>query len=94
MNNSIYALIGKNIRHRRLELNMTTKELADRLDISRDDYLDMERGTKHIAAPLLLGLTKILDVRVLYFFEGRDVELGKNGSAMAKMYEILASLED
>lgn len=93
MTDTIYTLIGRNIRHRRLELHLTTQEVAETLEISRSDYLAMEDGTKHIAAQLLLGLTKIFDVRVKYFFEGRDLETGRHGSAMAKMYEILNSLE-
>ncbi len=92
MTNSIYALIGRNIRHRRLELDKTSQEVADTLQISRGDYLAMEKGTKHIAAQFLFDLTKILGVNAKYFFDNRDMEVPQKGSAMAKMYEILDSI--
>ena len=94
MTDSIYALIGRNVRHRRLELNMKTQGVADTLEILRSDYLAMEEGRNHIAPSVLFGLTKVLDVRPKAFFQKRDLEPRQKGSAMAKMYEILASFEE
>ena len=64
--------VGKNVRLRRRQLDMTQKELADLLGISFQQVQKYERGTNRIGASRLWQISKILDIHVRYFFEGLD----------------------
>tara|TARA_B100000214_G_scaffold96025_1_gene66637 strand:- start:1698 stop:2081 length:384 start_codon:yes stop_codon:yes gene_type:complete len=68
--------IGKKIRKRRIELNMTQTELGNQLPTSFQQIQKYEKGTNAVSSPKLLYLSLALKVPVSYFFEGFDVVKG------------------
>ena len=64
--------VGKSVRTRRRQMDMTQKDLADLLGISFQQVQKYERGTNRIGASRLWQISKILDIHVRYFFEGLE----------------------
>lgn len=62
--------IGMRLRMRRELLNMTHKELAERIGLSFQQARNYEQGMNKIGAGRLWVLSHVLDVPVTYFFEG------------------------
>lgn len=68
--NAVDAHIGKRVRARREELQMTQEDLHKRTGWDIKVIDDYENGTDCISAAQLKTLHEVLDVRVGYFFEG------------------------
>jgi transcriptional regulator with XRE-family HTH domain len=66
--NQIDELIGFRLRDKRTSTGWSEEQLAEKLRIDPKDVRAYEKGTKRIAAQLLLQLSKVLDVRPVYFF--------------------------
>jgi len=66
-----YNLIRKNIKQIRLENNLTQKELANMIDISREYVSDIESDTrnKHVTISLLGRIAEVLNVEIVDFFK-------------------------
>jgi transcriptional regulator with XRE-family HTH domain len=62
--------IGRQIRRRRVMLNMTQLELAEPLDLSFQSIQKYETGENRISAPTLVRIGTILKVPFQYFVEG------------------------
>jgi transcriptional regulator with XRE-family HTH domain len=56
--------IGRRIRQRRQELDMTQKELADRLGITPSNITIIEHGEQNLTIRTLAKLAEALDVTV------------------------------
>ena len=62
--------VGKRLREARLASGMTQTELVNALGISFQKVQKYERGTNRIGASRLWDVCKVLDLAVVYFFEG------------------------
>nr|DAW68257.1 MAG TPA: helix-turn-helix domain protein [Caudoviricetes sp.] len=59
--------IGKIIKEKRLLLNLTQQELAERADISRSYLVEIEKGVYNISSETLIKLASVLDVDLNFF---------------------------
>jgi transcriptional regulator with XRE-family HTH domain len=62
--------VGKRVRMRRLMLGMSQTTLADKLDLTFQQVQKYEKGTNRIASSRLLQIADILQVPIIFFFEG------------------------
>ena len=62
--------IGKEIKVRRTELNLTQEDLAEQIDISVAFLSRVERGNSHINLKRLNQLCRLLDVSEGYILNG------------------------
>lgn len=70
-------VIGKYIQQKRKELNMTQKELADKLRVSDKTVSKWERGINLPDMSLFDDLCNILNVSLVEFLQGKDIEESK-----------------
>lgn len=66
-----YKVIRNRIKQIRLEKNLTQKELANMIDISREYVSDIESDirNKHVTISLLGRIAEVLDVEIVDFFK-------------------------
>lgn len=57
-------MIGNVIKKARIKKNMTQQEIANRADVSRAYYVDVERGRYTPSLKLLAKLGSILDINL------------------------------
>lgn len=69
--------IGKRIKNRRKELNLTQLEIKEKVGISSGNISDIEHGNRLPAAGTLVQLAKALDCTVDYILTG-EVPLSEN----------------
>jgi transcriptional regulator with XRE-family HTH domain len=62
--------VGRRMRERRRELNMSQQELAKEIGVAFQQVQKYENGTNRISAVRLFVLSHVLNVPVSYFFEG------------------------
>jgi transcriptional regulator with XRE-family HTH domain len=62
--------VGRRLRERRITLDLTQAELAERLSITFQQLAKYERGINRISAGRLWALARALGVEVGWFFEG------------------------
>ena len=60
----VYKIIGNNIKRRRLELNLSQKQVADKIDIDYSYFGRMERGDQPISLKRLFQIAEVLDASV------------------------------
>ena len=65
--------IGKNIRKRRKQLNITQKGLAQAIGVSYQQIQKYENGTNRISADRLYLLGILLGVEISYFFKDKGL---------------------
>ena len=68
--NPIDKHVGSRVRMRRLILGMSQSKLADGLGLSFQQVQKYEKGTNRMGASRLQHVSHILQVPVLFFFEG------------------------
>jgi transcriptional regulator with XRE-family HTH domain len=70
--------LGKRIRLRRVEQNMSQTELADKLGVSFQQVQKYEKGVNRVGAARLQKIATALDVPITFFYDGdgkaREVE--------------------
>lgn len=66
------AEIGELIKQRRLELDMTIRELGRRTDLSASFISQLERGKVNVSLESLRVIAENLDTSILYFFSEED----------------------
>ncbi len=66
--------IGSRVRDARLAKNMTQTELGKAIGISFQQVQKYEKGTNRISGSRLWMLSKVLDVPIVYFFDGIEGE--------------------
>ena len=62
--------IGKRIKERRKELNLTQLDIKDKVGISAGNISDIERGNRLPAAGTLVQLATVLDCSIDYILTG------------------------
>jgi transcriptional regulator with XRE-family HTH domain len=72
--------IGRQIRRRRLMLNMTQIELAEPLGLSFQSIQKYETGENRISGPTLARMAAILKVPFQYFVEGLSGDIADSGA--------------
>ena len=73
--NKIDQLVGQRIRWRRKELKWTQEQLGEKLSLTFQQVQKYEKGVNRISAGRLFEVAGVLDVPILYFFEGAEVYL-------------------
>jgi transcriptional regulator with XRE-family HTH domain len=63
-------IIGRRVRARRIEINMSQEYLAEKLKITFQQVQKYEQGINRIAATRLIDIAAALCVNIDYFFEG------------------------
>ena len=86
----IDAHVGFRIRQRRRVLDITQKELAERVGIKFQQIQKYEEGANRVSASRLFKLAAALDVPVEYFFKGLDQNGFSSGIALSERAETLA----
>ncbi len=72
---------GERVWQRRKLLGMTQTDLGDAIGLTFQQVQKYERGVNRIGASRLLALTRVLDVPIIYFFEGMPPEVAAIPSA-------------
>ena len=70
--NPVDVHVGKRLRQRRTLLGMSQEKLGELLGLTFQQVQKYERGTNRIGSSRLYRLARILEVSVIYFFEGLD----------------------
>jgi len=66
----VFKVIGKNLRRRRLELDLTQEKLADKIPkMDRSKISDMENGKEDFVFSKLLYLCDALDLKLENVFK-------------------------
>jgi transcriptional regulator with XRE-family HTH domain len=68
--NSVDKYVGNQVRVRRMTLGMSQGDLAKRLGLTFQQVQKYEKGANRIGAGRLFDLARILDVEVVYFYDG------------------------
>jgi transcriptional regulator with XRE-family HTH domain len=68
--NAVDALVGNQVRLRRISLGMSQDKLAQFLGLTFQQVQKYEKGLNRIGASRLFELARILGVGILYFYEG------------------------
>lgn len=66
--------IGKRIRKRRKELNLTQEQIAEKMEVSIQMISNLERGNKAIKIENLIKISEILGVSTDYILIGNHGE--------------------
>lgn len=84
--------VGKRLKQLREELNMTQKELADKLGISRAAVGLYEQGKRNVDNDTLLKLSEIFNVSADYLLGNTDIKtpVDKISSALSDNPDLLA----
>ena len=64
--------VGTRLRLRRLEKGLSQKQLAKALDLSFQQVQKYEKGKNRISASMLFEIAGVLEVPILYFFDGLE----------------------
>ena len=75
-------LVGQRLRWRRRELRLTQEQLGERLGLTFQQVQKYEKGVNRISAGRLYELSTVLDIPVLYFYEGAEDYLGLPNGAV------------
>lgn len=84
--------VGKRLKQLREELNMTQKELADKLGISRAAVGLYEQGKRNVDNDTLLKLSEIFNASADYLLGNTDIKapVDKISSALSDDPDLLA----
>lgn len=66
-----YAVLGHRIQSRRKELGIVTVKLAQKLNISQQQFNRYERGVSKISLHHLIELSELLDAPFEWFLSGK-----------------------
>lgn len=78
------VFIGSRVRARRIELDITQEELAQKLGISFQQVQKYEKGVNRVGAARLHAICDALHVPMGYFFEGQK-KSGKGETVVTAM---------
>lgn len=67
-----YIKLGKRIKTRRKELNLTQEELGKQVDCSSNHISALENGVNHPSVEMLVKLSDSLKISVDYFLQDTD----------------------
>jgi transcriptional regulator with XRE-family HTH domain len=83
--------LGKRIRLRRVEIDISQSELADKLGVSFQQVQKYEKGVNRVGAARLQQIATALDVPVTFFYD--DDGLGKRASDSKREVESLLFID-
>lgn len=86
--------VGKQVRYRRWQLNMTQTQLATAVGIKFQQIQKYETGANRISASRLWEISNALGVPITYFFDRAAVEEQSRSFADKSMQEKLELLSD
>lgn len=66
-----YAVLGHRIQSRRKKLGIVTVKLAQKLNISQQQFNRYERGVSKISLHHLIELSELLDAPIEWFLSGK-----------------------
>ncbi|MGB3626594.1 MAG: helix-turn-helix transcriptional regulator [Henriciella sp.] len=90
----IDRLIGQRLRWRRKELKWTQEQLGELLGLTFQQVQKYEKGVNRISAGRLYEISSVLEVPVLYFYEGAEEYLSLPQSQFAEDSEAAAPLPE
>jgi len=101
---NIKKLFGKKIKEKRLRLQLTQEELAERIGISAKSLSQIELGNNFVSAENLQAICSALEVepkQLFDFYNENDFDkinkinnkLTKNLSLVDKIYKIISIIE-
>jgi len=65
-------LVGQRLRWRRRELKLTQEQLGEKLGLTFQQVQKYEKGVNRISAGRLYEMSTVLDIPILYFYEGAE----------------------
>lgn len=65
-------LVGQRLRWRRRELRLTQEQLGEKLGLTFQQVQKYEKGVNRISAGRLYEISTVLDIPILYFYEGAE----------------------
>lgn len=68
----IDVFVGRRIRGRRRLLDLSQRDVADRVGVGFQQVQKYETGLNTISAPRLVAISRALEVPISYFFDGLD----------------------
>lgn len=91
--------IGERIRTRRLELNMTQKELADRVGYSNKSTIGkIENGNNDITQSKVVEFSKALDTTVAYLMGWEEnnelMGIAKDAAYLKDLHDLIFQMTD
>lgn len=95
--NQIDQIIGRRIREKRSQLGLSIEQVAQQLEISREQLDDFESGQQRVGARRLLALAQCLGVPTSYFFASIAPDLkivSDNGVPLSDKAEGLHAFDD
>lgn len=69
-NTYLDAHIGKKLRERRSELNLTQEQVGDAVGITFQQVQKYEKGINRISSGMLYKIASYLKINIAYFFDG------------------------
>jgi transcriptional regulator with XRE-family HTH domain len=81
--NPIDVYVGTRVRLRRMLLGMSQEKLGEKLGLTFQQVQKYEKGVNRVGASRLFELSKVLGVRVGYFFEDAPGQSIADGEAAA-----------
>lgn len=93
---SVDEEIGRRIRLRRLDLEMSQENLADKLGVTFQQVQKYEKGVNRVAAATLMRIAKILDLPIAAFFpkETADAKSLADTPEDTELQLVVASLSE
>src|SRR3954466_4045402 len=73
--------VGQRVRMRRITMQMSQTELAERVGITFQQIQKYEKGTNRIGASRLHRMSQVLEVPIAFFFEDVPAQKGRNAAA-------------
>jgi transcriptional regulator with XRE-family HTH domain len=96
--------VGRRLRWRREELELSQQELADRLGVTFQQIQKYENGRNRISAGRLFDMAQALETRIMYFYEGLETIMaarrgvaeeaaGFDGSSAGEVVDMLIAFQ-
>ncbi|MDX1752010.1 MAG: helix-turn-helix transcriptional regulator [Salinimicrobium sediminis] len=76
--NFLYEFLGNKIREIRISSDMSQKELASKLSLSRASIVNIEKGRQHPSLHLIIDISRIFNVPLNFFLDRRFWSDSKN----------------
>lgn len=83
--NPVDLNVGRRLKERRKELNLSQKALAVQVGVTFQQLQKYESGINRVAASRLYELAEVLDVSLLYFFDGLETGVLPEGKALQQV---------
>jgi len=87
--NEIDVNLGQKLRQRRLELGLSQTDVAEGIELTFQQIQKYERGINRISASRLFDLSKLLKVKIEYFYEELPGGSSVNGDLPFSIPEVL-----